>query len=666
MLALLVQFHSLSSPRQWAGTISFDESSLRTTNVALNATTNAATASLSFVFTQNAGGERCTPHREPNLAWSINGTVATARGSGTDPNFYSFQGTLSADGATLVGIVYHPPFASQTRCGTFRLSNVNATNPQRPSGCNAHGPTPAPGPPGPATSRNPPGLWPAPAQYTAAPSAGKGAIAIIDPAALALECSGGGCSAAVAPAFVRGKAWALDAPHPNTTGATLKRIVVRVKSATAVPLQLGADESYSLAVNTTHAVIEAPTQFGAMHGLETLFQLVVIKNTWDVHSCALYCGAYVLRVDVPFTIIDAPRVRWRGLMIDTARHYLPVATIKHAIEAMAAAKMNALHWHLSDDQSFPLCLASAPQLCAVAAYRDRTGAPLNYTTTDVRDLVAFAAARGVRIIPELDLPGHSAAFARAAPSVYANCATSGSKLPDPRPKEAGGKFFTLLDAMMTEISSLFPDDFMHMGGDEIKTDCWSASAEVQIWAKAQNLTTGLELVGYFQQRVQAIVSSHGKQTMFWDEFWAAGLPALNSTFAEVRGTLAAYTGLLDAGRPTLTTGISEAWYLDHGVCNPRFVQADWEPYYTHDPFLGLSEAQLAMVLGGEVDMWGEGVDATNFESRVFPWASAVGERLWSPPARSSSISEAAGRLAEHRCMLVQRGVAAAPIGPGMC
>jgi hypothetical protein len=189
MLALLVQFHSLSSPHQWAGTISFDESSLRT---------------------------------------------------------------------------------------------------------------------GPATSSNPPGLWPAPAQYTAAPSAGKGAIAIINPAALVLQCSGGGCSAAVVPAFARGKAWALDAPHPNTTGATLKRIVVRVKSATAVPLQLGADESYSLAVNTTHAVIEAPTQFGAMHGLETLFQLVVIKNTWA--SCALYCGAYALRVDVPFTIIDAPRV----------------------------------------------------------------------------------------------------------------------------------------------------------------------------------------------------------------------------------------------------------------------------------------------------------------------------------------------------------------------
>jgi hexosaminidase len=354
-------------------------------------------------------------------------------------------------------------------------------------------------------------------------------------------------------------------------------------------------------------------------------------------------------------------------MIDTARHYLPVATIKHAIEAMAAAKMNALHWHISDDQSFPLCLTSAPQLCAVAAYRDRkTGDSLNYTTADVRDLVAFAAARGVRVIPELDLPGHSAAFARAAPSVYANCATSSSKLPDPRAKEAGGQFYTLLDAMMTEISSLFPDHVMHMGGDEIKTDCWSASAEVQTWAKAQNLTTSLELVGYFQQRVQAIVSSHGKRTMFWDEFWAAGLPALNSTFAEVRGTLAAYTGLLDAGRPTLTTGISEAWYLDHGVCSPRFVQMDWEPYYTHDPFHGLSEAQLAMVLGGEVDMWGEGVDATNFESRVFPWASAVGERLWSPPARSSSISEAAGRLAEHRCMLVQRGVAAAPINTGMC
>jgi hexosaminidase len=121
---------------------------------------------------------------------------------------------------------------------------------------------------------------------------------------------------------------------------------------------------------------------------------------------------------------------------------------------------------------------------------------------------------------------------------------------------------------------------------------------------------------------------------------------------------------LTAGRPSLTTGINEAWYLDHGVSNPRFIQMDWEPYYTHDPFDGLTAHQLEFVLGGEVDMWGEGVDETNFEPRVFPWASAVAERLWSPPSQSASVDEAAPRLDVFRCLLVRRGIRAAPINPG--
>ena len=173
--------------------------------------------------------------------------------------------------------------------------------------------------------------------------------------------------------------------------------------------------------------------------------------------------------------------------------------------------------------------------------------------------------------------------------------------------------------------------------------------------------------------------------------------------AEIRSST--FDQVLSQGRPALTTGINEAWcvlpvllpttaltdagaavstfrrhlpprhsifsrpvlhsrYLDHGVSSPRFIQDDWEPYYMHDPFDGLSAAQLEFVLGGEVDMWGEGVDAANFEPRVFPWATAVGERLWSPKVQSASTEAAADRLRTFRCTLVRRGVRAAPIGPG--
>merc|ERR1719272_2057771 len=119
--------------------------------------------------------------------------------------------------------------------------------------------------------------------------------------------------------------------------------------------------------------------------------------------------------------------------------------------------------------------------------------------------------------------------------------------------------------------------------------------------------------------------------------------------------------MLASGRPALSPGINEAWYLDHGVCEPRFVQEDWVLYYMHDPFTGLSESEMNLVLGGEVDMWGEGVDETNFEPRVFPWSSAVAERLWSPPEQSQSSDEAEGRLDWFRCLLVRRGIRAAAI-----
>jgi hexosaminidase len=274
----------------------------------------------------------------------------------------------------------------------------------------------------------------------------------------------------------------------------------------------------------------------------------------------------------------------------------------------------------------------------------------------IRDIVEYATDRGVRIMPELDLPGHSVGLQRGAPALYTNC-TSTHKLPDPTTDD----FFQLIDSIVGELAILFPDRYFHMGGDEVDTSCWTENPAVVKWMAGKNLTA-MGTLGYFQSRIQSIVASHGKATMFWDEFWGANLAALNSTVAEIRST--AFAETLASGRKALTAGINEAWYLDHGIANPRFIQSDWEPYYLHDPFDGLSGIELENVLGGEVDMWGEGVDETNFEPRVFPWASAVAERLWSPADRSGSTVEAEPRLDGFRCLLVRRGIRAAPIGPG--
>ena len=370
-------------PAVWAGTLSFDEANLQTKDVPLNVTIRLgqpATAGFSWYFTRSTGTEICRGQLEPTLAWSVSSSgLVTAEGTGANPDFYSFQGQL--DGATdsINGTIYHPPLSQKQACGSFTIRPVSAANPPKPPQC--HGKPPQPGPPPPHPSVNAhrnPSMWPAPAGYT--PAGGGGSRAIVDAAALELACDGGSadatatCASTIASAFARGKAWAFMVKDADVTGATLKTLSVAVTEA--VPLQLGANESYSLNVNSTHATITAPTQWGALHGLESFFQLLLIEP-WE--ECAL-CNKYVVKEDVPFSIVDAPRVRWRGLMIDTGRHYLPVSLIKTTIDAMAAAKMNALHWHLTEDQSFPLCLDSQPQLCRLSEYRDHiTGAPQNYT-----------------------------------------------------------------------------------------------------------------------------------------------------------------------------------------------------------------------------------------------------------------------------------------------
>eukprot|EP00040_Diaphanoeca_grandis_P029151 m.169924 g.169924 ORF g.169924 m.169924 type:complete len:677 (-) comp31597_c0_seq1:8-2038(-) len=644
---------------QWAGTLTFNESSLHTVDAPLNVTLNAATvrgngtAAFDWYFTS----ERCRSQAEPTLEWSIDSSsgLFTALGTGIDPLFYSFQGRLNENTGKISGLIYpyHPPFADKLSCGTFTIAPVSENNPYHPPQCTTT-PIPPPSPSPGKQSRNP-AMWPAPARLTVAPD-GAGAVAIIDAPALVLSCSGNAeaCSHSgeIMPAFIRAKQWAFHVPGANTTGAKLTTLVVVVTDT--VPLQLGVNESYTLEVNATHATITAPTQWGVLYGIETFFQLVLIEP-WE--ECAM-CDKYIVKEDVPFMISDRPRVPWRGLMIDSGRHYLPPPLIKKTIDAMAASKMNALHWHLTDDQSFPLCLDSHPELCKLSQYRSRVdGSPQNYTSVVIHDIVAYATARGVRVVPELDLPGHSAGLQRGAPSLYVNCSSSDHPLPDP----TTDGFFDLVDSIVAGLAVEFPDAFLHMGGDEVDTSCWTDNKAVVQWMHTKNLTA-MGVLGYFQMRIQEIVQKHGRRAMFWDEFWSADLPALNSTTAEIRGTT--FSDSLSAGRQTLTTGINEAWYLDHGISNPRFVQMDWQPLYTHDPFQGLDDEQLQFVLGGEVDMWGEGVDETNFEARVFPWASAVAERLWSPAAQSSSTEEAETRLSEFRCLLVGRGVNAAPIGPG--
>ena len=370
---------SASSPQEWAGTVTFSEPSLKTVDVPMNLTlttgttlSTATTAAISWYFTQNAASRPCIYHPEVGLRWSTDAATATAtaEGNGVDPTFYSFDGTLVEENGVVVawnGTVYHPPFTpgskTNTPCGSF---TVMPTNKQRPPTCKpAPRPAPPPPPPSPPLRRNPRGVWPAPKAFVAASLPSAATHPTIDPARLSLHCSAPAgvaaiCNTHIAPAFQRGKVWAFPAPNIAVTGATLNTVAVVVLGegggnggGHSVPaLQFGVNESYTLYVNGSHAVITAPNHWGAMYGLESFFQLVQLReSSTGVGGAAVVGGggadapfSYGLAEGVPLTINDAPFVRWRGLMIDTARHFLSVPLIKRAIEAMAAAKMNDLHW----------------------------------------------------------------------------------------------------------------------------------------------------------------------------------------------------------------------------------------------------------------------------------------------------------------------------------
>jgi hexosaminidase len=474
-------------------------------------------------------------------------------------------------------------------------------------------------------------------------------------------------------------------------------IELRGSDLALTDLQHGVNESYEMVVPVAGAVhISASTEWGALRGIETFAQSVNLVAGTDHGWFKLPQPTYVFGLWPPTRVVDRPRTAWRGLLIDTSRHFLSVPTIQRTIQAMSMAKLNVLHWHIVDGDGWPLCLNSTLRVCQKAAYRDPWGELFAYQPSDLRSIVAFAHARGVRVVPEFDLPGHIAApLCSAEPQLcISGCA------PDP----SNEAWWTYLGTVVDELTAIFPERFFHGGGDEFHPDCWFANATLKAWSLHRGLNTSTALLDHFYTRWQQLLLGASRRPMFWDEFfWVYGAPmptrstmtVLPGTTASVRGVSgdagalikseydedrAEWEATLAAGIPAVNTGISEMWYLDRvgklcanqpGGRDPTAPSASyfwqaWRPYHDHDPFSMLNASCMTrteLMLGGEVNMWGEGVDDTNFEPHVFPSTSAAAERLWSFQP-TSDLPNTQERLAAHRCALVRAGVRASPIGPG--
>jgi hexosaminidase len=394
----------------------------------------------------------------------------------------------------------------------------------------------------------------------------------------------------------------IDMKVMNSASATL---VIQCDSGTDPVQQLGEDESYRLGIAATGARLSAPTTLGVMRGLQTLLQLVRTAGE----------GFAVPAISVE----DSPRFPWRGLMIDAGRHFIPLDVLKLNLDGMAAVKLNVFHWHLSENQGFRVESKKFPKLSSMGSDG------LYYTQNEVRNLIAYARERGIRVVPEFDMPGHSTAWfvgypeLASAPGPYEIERKWG--VFDPAMDPTREETYKFLDAFIGEMAGLFPDQFFHIGGDEVNGKQWDANPKIQSFMHAHNLKDNNDLQAYFNQRVQKIVSKHGKTMLGWDEILRPDLP--NSIVIQSwRGP----DSLAQAAKQGYRGLLSSGFYVD--------LMWSAERHYLTEPLSGaaenLSADEQKRILGGEACMWSEYVSAENIDSRIWPRTAAIAERLWSP------------------------------------
>jgi hexosaminidase len=371
----------------------------------------------------------------------------------------------------------------------------------------------------------------------------------------------------------------------------------------AVP-SVDEDESYALEVSDKQAVLRAPTVVGALRGLETFLQLLESDRE----------GYFIPAVQIQ----DQPRFRWRGLLIDIGRHYEPMEVIKRNLDAMAALKLNVFHWHLTEDQGFRIESKKFPKLHQMGSDG------LYYTQDEAREVINYARERGIRVVPEFDIPGHATSWLvgypelGSAPGPYQIERRPGIFEPalDPTREEV----YKFLDQFLGEMAALFPDAYMHIGGDENEGKQWDRNPQIQAFMKKKGIKDNRALQTYFNQRLLQILKKHGKRMMGWDEIFQPDLPK-DIVIQSWRGQKA----LAEAARKGYDGILSHGYYID--LIFPA------SEHYLNDPLpadSGLNASEAAHILGGEATMWGEWVTPETIDSRIWPRTAAIAERLWSP------------------------------------
>lgn len=448
---------------------------------------------------------------------------------------------------------------------------------------------------------------------------------------------------------------------------------------------LNMSESYSLIVNYTGIVLNAEEEWGVVRGLETLSQLVT-------H----YRGQFYIKET---TIEDFPRFPHRGILIDSARHYLEKDVLFDVLEGMAMNKMNVLHWHMTDDQSFPYKSEVFPEFSKKGAYHPN----MVYSRDDINDVIEYARLRGIRVIPEFDVPGHTYSWSLSYPQLLTQCYYNNKPVPaffgplDPTNENV----FKVLNKLFKEVTNVFKDRFVHLGGDEVNTECWASNPEVvelfrKLFSK-DNLQSDVGNVGkarnttlasiennvstmlkdktramgkgvntikmeellpsylwqYFNNRLKekldviARERNVGLDVIMWQDGLQQGVKVPKDTIIQIwKSKIHEIGSMIRKGYRVI---FSTCWYLDHVR---GYVH--WQDFYNCEP--NEIEAQEGVeILGGEACLWGEYISSEMVMSMLWPRGCAVSEKLWSSrkPRRLLDVSR---RLSEQRCRMLRRGL----------
>ncbi|CAJ1958263.1 unnamed protein product [Sphenostylis stenocarpa] len=452
-----------------------------------------------------------------------------------------------------------------------------------------------------------------------------------------------------------------------------------------VELVHAVDESYTLSILPSSATLTAKTTWGAMRGLETFSQLA-----WGLPTC----------IAVGVHVWDSPLYAHRGVMLDTSRNYYPVKDLLRTLEAMSMNKLNVFHWHVTDAQSFPLVLPSEPALAGKGAY----GSDMVYTPEDVKTIVEFGLDHGVRVLPEIDVPGHTGSWALAYPDIVACAnmfwwpATGDVLAVEPGTghlNPLNPKTYQVLKNVILDMTTLFPEPFYHSGADEIIPGCWKTDPTIQEYLS--NGGTLSHVLEKFINNTLPFILSLNRTVVYWEDVLLSPVVQVPSTILPKEHVILQTWNnghnntkkIVSLGYRTIVSS-SDFYYLDcgHGDFvgnNSIYDQQNgddkdnggswcgpfktWQTVYNYDITYGLNEEEAKLVLGGEAALWSEQSDSTVLDARIWPRTSALAESLWSGNRDENGKKRYAGatdRLNEWRSRMVSRGIGAEPIQPLWC